>query len=63
MIEGLYQPRRCRKCGKRFQPRYANEHVHPECRPAWYRKYHRDYQRRARREIKRSFEDWDANQV
>ncbi|MBI4395447.1 MAG: hypothetical protein HY548_00030 [Elusimicrobia bacterium] len=48
----LYSQRKCRHCGKGFNPIYANQQMHPDCRPRWDRKYQREYQRKIRREMK-----------
>ena len=43
--------------------RYANEHVHADCRQDWNRKYHRDYQRKVRKELKRGWEEEASNET
>lgn len=57
MNKSLFKLRRCRYCRNGFKPVYANQRTHKECFRLWRRKYHRLYQRKVRRDLKRRWEE------
>lgn len=61
MYKRLYGDKKCRNCGRKLSPLYANQRTHVECRVAWRKKYlkayHRKYQQKIRQELKRGWDD------
>lgn len=62
----MYRRRTCRHCRKGFVPGYPNQQAHTQCRPLRRKKlsrvYQREYQRRVRAELKRSWEEIGADE-
>lgn len=57
----MYRRRTCKRCRQAFQPRSPNQQVHARCRlflrRQYLQRYHREYQRKVRRELK---QDWEG---
>lgn len=53
----LYPMRSCRHCDKRFQALSPNQQICRDCRPKRRRRYMRDYRRKERRELKKTWQE------